>query len=218
VLGGVGHNPYSSTSDLGRILLIASLFGLLTACSNQGTVSNALKIKSMPGSDVIGLPEGRELSGAQPEDYMRILGDLRWDKMTSMGDWAQRFPGCFYRDANMMPETVLWRSGKGTKCDISVGGIIFKPAQVSFEDNSGTASKKMAIAVGFDFVDYAQERAFESAIMSKYPMASGKQGNELYCSTYTCWLLKGGMHSAIAYPTDHVISVLDNVKVDPGKF
>jgi len=143
----------------------------------------------------------------QQEDYMRIVGDLRWDQLTSKEQWIKRFPGCLYQ------ESVHWISKSGEiRCsDFAPGGIPVEVEWVFFDSNSGTDSKTMTTLVEFDFFEDSQSRAFKSALAEKYSYTT-----DGYCSRYTCWDLsdvdKAGRIAA--KPTPYTVSLLDQVKID----
>ncbi len=149
---------------------------------------------------------------AQQEGFMRILGDLRWDKLTSAEEWMNRFPECL-TDKRLSDNTLFDHAlYKEHKCHhFNVGGISIFPSAVYFDQNKSTSSKTMTRWVTFSFIDDSQSRAFKSAIARKYQLATPQ-----YCSRYTCYEL-GTIHEASsihAKPTPYTVSILDNVKVD----
>ncbi len=38
----------------------------------------------------------KEIPESQKDGYMRIVGDLRWDQLTSKEEWMTKFPDCLY--------------------------------------------------------------------------------------------------------------------------
>lgn len=169
---------------------------------------------------------------SQQEGYMRILGDLRWDQLTSARQWMDRFPLCLtdaftgfsgggeifhsrHRVRNVfyipnkkrIPHDQVYRVCK----DFKVGGVHLTPNEVNFSENTGTQSKWMTSAATFGFLGDSKSRAFKSAIAQKYAFTTSG-----YCSKFTCWDLgdvdKAG--SITAKPTPYTVSILDNVKVD----
>lgn len=154
-------------------------------------------------------PSVPEVPESQQAGYMRILGDLRWDQLTSKKEWKNRFPGC-------LREVSLWyflrsNGNAANNCSLSVGGIRLKPHIIEFGRNTGTESKTMTTEVHFNFFEDSQSRALKSTIAQKY--ASTTSG---YCSKFTCWDLDGVNRAGriIARPTPYTVSILDNVKVD----
>lgn len=170
----------------------------------------------------------KEIPESQKVGYMRIVGDLRWDQLTSKQEWISRFPECLtdqeyvrgrvemfsrsYLD-NSFP---LQKPGAieitTQKCsDFSPGSIPVNIWMVEFSANSGTESKTMTSRVYFSFFDDSQSRAFKAALSQKYNYTS-----DGYCSTYTCWHLgdvdkSGGIR---ATPTPYTVSLLDQVQLN----
>ena len=185
----------------------------LSACSPQ-----AYQVNPNPNavSESGGVPE------SQQEGYMRIIGDLRWDKLTSPKDWQVRFPGCFNNDLDRK-YNALYPIGLGSsvgpidyfkspnpKCEFVVGGLRFLIIRVVFEkDPSGSRPLRLQF-LGLYMPRDDQERAFSAAIKQKY-----SQTDSGICSKYTC--ISGGPR-VYFNPTPYVTSVLDAVKVDPSKF
>lgn len=164
--------------------------------------------------------DGGSVPESQQEDYMRIVGDLRWDKLTTLQDWMKRFPGCLkpskqYKD---VASGIDYYSGKRVFPDckgISIGEIKLIPTQASITKSTRTPSGTMTRNVIFTIQDDAQERAFMAALKEKYEenqefVSIGEYSgtSTKYCSKYTCW------NGTSAYPTPYTISILDNVKVD----
>ena len=188
--------------------------------------------------------EAQSIPESEQAGYMRILGDLRWDKLTSKEEWMAIFPECltdeslrwnykrkYYSvqkdtslDNDFVPQ--LDKNGEiigerrqnfNKKCkDFLVGGIPLTPIFVYFGSNSGTSSKTMAISVRFDFFDNSQSRAFKAALAQKYEYSLDEDMNQRYCSRFTCWGLSDVNKSSPikAYPTPYTVSLLDQVKLD----
>lgn len=169
---------------------------------------------------------------SQQAGYMRILGDLRWDQLTSKQEWIKRFPECltdkswgyriYQKDKYKTYESFLTNDfptnyGKTNASermyckDFVVGGIPLSPGEVYFGENTGTESKTMATKVRFVFFEDSKSRAFKSAIAQKYAFTTSG-----YCSKFTCWDLGDVDEAGIitAKPTPYAVSILDNVKVD----
>lgn len=166
---------------------------LLGACS-----SAEYKVNSPP---VAKEPVAEEVPESQKEGYMRILGDLRWDELTSKEQWVERFPSCLqdqgtkigiaFGDGQTHKEFVWNPYGGKRPCNFDPGGIPVNLDVVAFEDNSGTNSGTSTIKVYFSLWDIAQSRAMKAAIAEKYGLTT-----EGYCSRYTCWNLSevSGIH------------------------
>ena len=66
-----------------------SVAASLTACLR---LPDQVNLDRRPRSN-----EQAKSSNSQESGYMRIMGDLRWDKLTSLDEWAVRFPECASR-------------------------------------------------------------------------------------------------------------------------
>ena len=202
---------------------------LLASCSSASYKVN-------PPSVAVEEPQiAREIPESQRDGYMRIVGDLRWDQLTSTNEWMARFPECLndqWRGVKISkihltnrfwiedPETSESRWVYKDCKNFSPGSIPVSVKYVNFVSNSGTESKTMTRIVGFKFFDDSQRRAFKAAISQKYSYTS-----DGYCSKYTCWTLRhddaffrrfpympqGGIS---AQPTSYTISLLDQVQVN----
>lgn len=153
--------------------------------------------------------EVSEIPEAQREGYMRIVGDLRWDQLTSPSEWTNRIP-CLAQGK------YFFQAEDPSKCLENIGGIEMVPYRVRFGMSSGTASGQMAKAVYFKFASDADKRSFFAVIKQKYDLATNKDFDELYCSKYTCWELSEYFLNAT--PTPYTVSILDNKKVDTSEF
>jgi len=184
-------------------LLVFTLV-LLGACSNP----SAYQVNPKPDEPT----KQQEVPESQQEGYMRILGDLRWDKYISASDWVRDFPTCldkFY--AGRLAEKTVVPLDEGKNCTpFTVGGINFYIYAVALGQNSGTKSGFMTTHVKFEIRDKSQSRAFEAAIKEKYEL-NVDEGDQ-YCSKYTCW------RGSTAFPTAYTISLLDKVAVNSSEF
>ena len=153
-----------------------------------------------------------ENSLSQHHEYMRILGSLRWDQLTSKNEWINRFPGCL-KHSSITDSLIAQDSGK---CEtFLVGGIPLSIERIWFATNSSTPSNSMTTSVRFVFFDDSQSRVFKRALKDKYDYTH----SVYYCSKYTCWDL-GDAYSAgaiTAEPTSLTVSVLDDVEVDSSE-
>jgi len=155
--------------------------------------------------------------------YMRILGDLRWDKLTSKEEWMKRLPQCLndsrhiFYDGLKKTDDLHNYFPKGNvdieiACrDFKVAGIPVNVREVSFSANSGTKSGRMTESVRFTFFDDSQSRALRKALAQKYALQT--MG---HCSKYTCYVIgdskQPGMIEAI--PTPYTVSLLDKVQLN----
>jgi len=195
-----------------KSLLLVFTLVLLGACSNP----TAYQVNPKPDEPT----EQQEVPESQQEGYMRILGDLRWDKYISAADWVRDFPKCV--EIRYKPENSMhWIPALDdtTNCaPIQIGGINLYVDGVGLRHNSGTKSGWMTSTVVFRIDDISQSRAFVAAIKQKYELNRWKSGGVVelvYCSKYTCWYL--GTTEQRAKPTLYTISLLDKVKVDSSK-
>jgi len=206
------------------ISIAALLVGACSPAEYQVNPPSVEEVKAIPESEQAG--------------YMRILGDLRWDQLTSVEEWIARFPECLTDKkyeyiasgyfSRIYPYTEKFSDylrnkfptnwGKNfdretrTCKNFLVGGIPLTPTYVGFGSNSGTVSKTMTGVVSFDFFDASQNRAFKAALVKKYTYTT-----DGYCSRYTCWDLERNIDtdgSITATPTPYTISLLDQVKID----
>ena len=228
----IDHISYFSLPQMRKTLLLSPLILIfLAACSPQAYQVN-------PQPDVSTKPN--EIPESQQEDYMRIIGDLRWDKLTSQKDWEKRFPGCLTqaeyfsaRGGNIYPEDLVAIGSFGSKnfrenydkspnpkCDFSMGGIQFSLLKVLLEKDSTGKRSTRTKYVHYLIPRGDQERAFNAAIQGKYtntielknPYGSDSAtGN---CSKYSCFI--NPYHQI--RPTPYTTSILDSVKVDPSAF
>lgn len=156
--------------------------------------------------------EVSEIPEAQREGYMRIVGDLRWDQLTSPSEWTNRIP-CFAQDGY---SDLYRKEQEKESCIENIGGIEMDLHRVYFDESSGTASGRIAKEVIFFIPKAADSRAFNALIKQKYNLATNKNFDELHCSKYTCWKLRS--NRADATPTPYTVSILDNKKVDTSQF
>lgn len=211
-------------------VLITSM--LLASCSPSEYQVNSPSLQE----------EAQSIPESEQAGYMRILGDLQWDQLTSKEEWMARFPECLtnksyaYHPSTLnllrsfdqkLFETSLnnsfpinWEKNRDTEyreCkNFLVGGIPLNPEEVKFGSNSGTSSKSMATEVRFSFFDDSQSRAFKAALAQKYEYSLDEDMNQRYCSRFTCWGLSdvNKSSSIVAYPTPYTVSLLDQVKLD----
>jgi len=221
-------------------LLFLSTFLLifLAACSPQSYQVN-------PQPDVSTKPN--EIPESQQEDYMRIIGDLRWDKLTSQKDWETRFPGCltqqYYdgnneetkrfvslnlypigtRSANEKNYREDYYESPNPKCAFIVGGIQFYLNEVRLhEDSTGKRPARI------EYILYLiprpdQNRAFEAAMKEKYTETIERKSYSVGSNygeydDFTVCSKYSCFHNYQIKPTDYTTSILDSVKVDPSAF
>jgi hypothetical protein len=171
------------------------------------------------------LPEERQ------DGYMRIIGDLRWDKLTSLGKWEKEFPRCVHREGifdnsigfgapnNMFSfgDPNIKQINVGIKdCGLGLGGINFIIRGVTIDKNAITG-RQSTREVELVIPDPASRRAFHASIRKKYSLVTDSDSTK-YCSKYTCFELNDGIIYDSATPTPYVISILDAVNLDPSKF
>lgn len=65
------------------------LIALLSACVSQPYQVNSETTQGNSTSE--------KAAESKEESYMRIIGDLRWDKLTSLGEWEAKLPECASR-------------------------------------------------------------------------------------------------------------------------
>jgi hypothetical protein len=183
---------------------------LLASCANPTANQRGSELESESTKD----------SPAEPEEgFMRIIGDLRWDNLTTAQDWVAVFHGClklpdprsyFGQPANSASE----QKPRHSNCKgIDIGEVTLYPVVVSTATNNRTPSGSMTTNVKFKVMDVTQKRAFKTAIENAYMPSLTEEGK--YCSSYTCWSeVYDGFWAA---PTARAISILDNVQIDPSK-
>ena len=181
----------------------------MITCTLLGACSNPTAYQVNPKPDQT--EENQEVPESQQEGYMRIIGDLRWDKFVSQSDWVREFPNCLQSEFTYV---VSIKDNKNCT-PFTVGGINLYVNFVDLEKNSGTKSGWMTSDVIFRIDDVSQSRAFEAAIKEKYEInvdESEKTNVPVYCSKYTCW------NGSKATPTAYTISLLDKVAVNSSEF
>jgi len=207
-----------------KSLLLVFTLVLLGACSNP----TAYQVNPKPDEPT----EQQEVPESQQEGYMRIIGDLRWDKYLSATDWVRDFPKCVvnkYKPESSEHWIPALDYTNTTNCaPLQIGGINLYVDGVVLGKNSGTKSGWMTSTVNFRIDDISQSRAFSEAIKQKYDInideterihkLKGQPANQspVYCSKYTCWDL--GTSDQRATPTLYTISILDKVKVNSSEF
>ena len=206
------HISYCSLLQMRKALFLSPLMLIfLAACSPQ-----AYQVNPQPSVST----KPKEIPESQQDGYMRIIGDLRWDKFITRDDWIKRFPDCLYGGKNWVPEFAKNQevlNGAIKYCsNFIIGGISISPQAVNLSANSGTSSGLMTSSVEFVIKDESQFRAFVAAIKDKYDAVSDDQSETLYCSNYTCWRFE--YDTIFATPTPYTVSILDRVKIDSSKF
>jgi len=225
------HISYCSLLQMRKTLFLSPLMLIfLAACSPQAYQVN-------PQPDVSTKPN--EIPESQQEGYMRIIGDLRWDKLTSQKEWETRFPGCLKvgrnddDGQNLIPTGGYIENGRhdeyrkspNPRCAFTVGGVKFYLEYVGMaKDETGkriTRTGKIYYFIPRD----DQQRAFEAAMKEKYTetieQKDGSFGADSYeertiCSKYSCF--KNDLNEKAIFQTPYTTSILDNVKVDPSAF
>lgn len=154
----------------------------------------------------------RTVTESAQKGYMRILGDLRWDKLRSPSDWETKFPGCLKPESKsyyLAHNARNTKSSTAPECLFSAGGIKLELDRVEFS-NTPTAfdrdiyTKKIGLFVPSE----KQGRAFGAAFTKKYNTTL----NGDVCSKYTC-INDPGRYNFVE-PTPYTISILDQVKID----
>lgn len=147
---------------------------------------------------------------SQKEGYMRIIGDLRWDKMSSRKDWGKRFPKCT-GVVNGNPYVgaygVMVSGGKVDGCSFDEGGIRFQILEVNFQNSKGSPSGTSLADVKLEVPDRAQLKEFESAIATKYPGG---------CSQYSCFAFEYGNIKIM--PSAKASKIANQINVDYSRF
>ncbi len=73
----------------------------------------------------------KEIPESQKDGYMRIVGDLRWDQLTSKEEWMTKFPDCLYQISNeFLVYNVHLPNGRVKKCNNFSPGSI--PVNISY--------------------------------------------------------------------------------------
>lgn len=198
------------------LALFTPLAVALTACSPQSYQVNQN-------------PNTHKASGSIPESkqdgYMRIIGNIRWDRYSSPEAWQARFPGCFSdlskennRFSSLYPigmsrktAPIDYLNSLNQKCSFVVGGLHFSVFTVHFEKDPSTARPLRLASLSLHMPREDEERAFYSAIKEKYPISTGS-GN---CSKYTCFFRSSQVSIS---PTPYTTSILDAVMVDSSQF
>lgn len=162
-------------------LLLAVTLVLLGACSPA-----AYKVNSSTSQ--------QEIPESQQDGYMRILGDLRWDKLRTREDWMARFPGCLNTGPNEYLLESGWMSGQGRtqakpSCRFDIGGLAIVLDGVSFEKEPNPSSPKRTrtqrVFIHIPRADHS--RAFDASVSQKHLNVI----NDAPCSRYTCFDLTG---------------------------
>lgn len=201
-------------------LLAVAVF--LSACTPQASQVNSNPIVASGGRTV---PESQQVG------YMRIIGDLRWDKLRREADWAKMFPKCWHNKSyfnNTMafgaprdmfsfgdPQISKIRIGE-CDCGFALGGLFFVIRSVSTDKNQ-ISGKESTSGVALVIPDPASRRAFKASIIQKYNLAA-ESASPKYCSKYTCFEFNDGIVFDNVTPTPYTISILDAIRVDAARF
>lgn len=121
---------------------------------------------------------------------MRIIGDLRWDKLTTPRQWIELFPQCLSPYSSEYPNQLEAPSKvKGIRspvnpssCKLTNVGISFYMLNVKLGVSPTGTSQTRTTEILLTIPDDAQHRAFSAAIREKY--ATTDSGN---CSKFTCF-------------------------------
>ena len=166
--------------------------------------------------------EGSVVPEVQQNGYMRIIGNLRWDRLRTPDDWKRRFPGCFEVKPLSMDTFLVdkadWEFTRKVnlrinECRFDAGGIQFYMKGLQLSDDVYPGISRIAkVRMVIDRGD--QKRAFIALIKSKYqPMAIDNATR--YCSRWTCFSLEGDPEML---PSEYALSILDRVNVDSSQF
>jgi hypothetical protein len=218
------------------LILVFSSISFLAACATTGD-TKLLDLLTEIAEQEEGQSEEQKIARLEQQDesqlqrnsddYMRIVGDLRWHELTTHDEWRDRFPRCF-KSSSMSHSSgsqEMYTANNGDCASpLLVGGIQLVPTYVRGEPSSGTPSGFMSTYVRFIFQNAGEYRAFKAAISQKYlPSLTMTWGREkqIYCSRYTCWRFEDSELSPPPYayvgPTPLTISILDDVNIDPSK-
>jgi hypothetical protein len=168
-------------------------------------------------------PEQEEVQSQEERDtYMRIVGDLRWDELTTHDEWRAKLPGCF-NDVSKEPQNLNSNKGRGCAKPFIVGGIQLVPHRVETIKNSGSRSGYISSRAVFGFRDSADLNAFRAIIIQKYPESADEPA---YCSSYTCWSFgywwsaesETPAIAAFGEATQYTKSILSYEKLDSTQF
>lgn len=146
------------------------------------------------------------------EGYLEIIGDLRWDKLTSKKEWISRFPECLsdgkvnnsiYNEFPLDNENGIQRRYCS---NFLINGIPLSPVRVYFSPSPGQPLKSTTSSVAFEIAsrDQSLKQAFKKSIKGKYP----KRIDGSYCSKYTCWKNINKSGSINAIPSPYTTSIL----------
>ena len=210
---------------------------LLGACSNP----TAYQVNPKPDQT----EENQEVPESQQEGYMRIIGDLRWDNISSPKDLEKAFPGCLreslYSDTSdiFVKTNYIYRAyntntrqgdsshlSNISECRKEVGGITFSLYGADFEPDASSGRKQRLSKIVLYISREDHSRALDAILKSRFnDQADYKDGrrSERYCSPYTCWSrpFKWYYDSSKTFeltPTSKTTSILDNVSVNPNAF
>ena len=181
----------------------------LAACSPQAYQVN-------PTPNIAENPN--EVPESQKEGYMRITGNLRWDKMSSATSWEQKFPGCFQK--KMTNGTVYLRasgevyenSNLSANCVVNLGGLRAYVRSISLSIDSRNPGNSNANHIDLAMANGVDAEAFFEAIKGKYGETNTDSGDNAICSTYSCFIVSGTW--IMVDPTPRTKSILDNVKIE----
>ena len=171
--------------DFGKKFFLGLAFSLLSACSSFALYDFN--------------PESKE------HDYMRILGDLRWDELTTKEQWMERFQGCLTLYDSLTHR--LYREDNSKCAHFYAFNIPIKINSVYFS-TSGFSSQPTTNFIRMEFLNKSQGRLFEIEIDRRFDFSI-----DGYCSRYTCWGVNTG-REVDASPTPHALSLLDKVSID----
>lgn len=207
-----------------RVLWALSISLLACACTNRGSTV----MPSRPTNDISGnfsaQPESQQLS------YLKIIGDLRWDKYRTIADWKRGFPRCRFDAAHSFdgligdangPRYRPFETGWGShteqerqeirsKCAINFAnaGLFFRIIDLRDTD-IGESPVTTGLLLG---MTPSRRSSLQSALKAKYG-ESYLGGNPIYCSRYSCFKFYGD--NLYIKPTNTTLQILDRPLIVP---
>lgn len=159
------------------------------------------------------------------DGYMKIIGDLCWDKFLYRSSWNKRFPGC---DFTYKYGTVK-KNGEMYNCYSFIQGKEVTIDSVKFKYSTASPSGLIVEEIEIDFSDNSYERSLVDYIKSNFDYNFDRTisnpisnvNNSYYCSLYTCYEIlewNSGDSLGSIEPSDYTLSIFDRQRINPGTF
>lgn len=175
---------------------------------------------------------------SQQQDYLRIIGSWRWDRLDTPARWVKLLPGCLATQPQAADaptaivlqarNTTNWRDLYDTPvvsaaCKARIGGVSFYVNKLTFIKASTHNSKTSLLQIMLYVPNTYELSEFGNLIKAKYPV---DRPVEVPCSRYSCIYVgdyfRGGkssnQHWVLISPSAQTSRIMASVNLVPGQF